>query len=188
MILACLTANLLYVFIGLSTTEYLEMTDLLTEIKENFEEKLATLVDAFDEYDYESAEGVTKDDFNDIEKFILFIVINGKAISYSKFEKKIRSGLFSNDGADLKDFDWDVLENRYYDCIEAYTEYSSVCEQVTDNLTGDQTLRTVQILSEDEIKQKLLDYFIENDRLYEINTGSGTGYLLNDSYKNILQE
>ena len=63
-----------------------------------------------------------------------------------------------------------------------------MCEQVTDNLTGDQTLRTVQILSEDEIKQKLLDYFIENDRLYEINTGSGTGYLLNDSYKNILQE
>ena len=38
MVLACLTENLLCVFIGLSTTEYLEMTNLFDEVKEIFEE------------------------------------------------------------------------------------------------------------------------------------------------------
>lgn len=186
MVLACLTENLLCVFIGLSTTEYLGMTNLFDEVKEIFEEKLGNLTDTFEDYDYESPDGVTQSDLSDIDVFIKFIVIDGEAISYSKFEKKIRSGLFSIEGADLKDFDWDNLESHYSDCIDAYTEYSSLSEQIEENLTGGQTLETVKIYSEDEIKQKLFEHFMEKNSLYEINVDSGTGYILNDSYTNIL--
>ena len=92
MVLACLTENLLCVFIGLSTTEYLEMTNLFDEVKEIFEEKLGNLTDTFEDYDYESPEGVTQSDLSDIDVFIKRNVIDGEAIRHSQFEKKIRRG------------------------------------------------------------------------------------------------
>jgi hypothetical protein len=162
------------------------MPQQLHEIKESLEELISNLKDYFGEFEFETTEGLTLDDLSSLDGFEKFFVSGGNTmgldVSFEVFKKKIKKTLFSNE-SDLKvsDFDWDEIESAFNDITDAYSNYNDFKDSLSENITGSQTLESVKLYDREELKEYLLNQFIEKDMIYELMHGSEEILILNSA-------
>lgn len=153
------------------------------EMKDELVNAIDNLRDCFEDFDFATAQGLSSSDLDGIEGFEQFSLTDDEVIPFSKFCKLIKHDFYSQED-DLKksDFDWENLENNYEDVKEKYQSYRDFLEQVEENLTGDLTIETVEVMSEDDLKQALFELMQAQGMVYEvIHKEKGVFYVLNSS-------
>ena len=156
------------------------MSISIPDLKSDLNGLIDELKGMFLGFNFNTKDGLTLDDLDDIEGFEKFAVAadTSTAIKFSQFQKKLSPSLYSEDEDIPKSaFDWDEVEEIFDTTVTAYNNYRSASEQVNDNLTGNQTVDDVILHDESELKNLLLQYAIDSNLVYEINVDGETHYL-----------
>lgn len=163
------------------------MTITIGEVQDDLNNAIDNLRDGFEDFDFQTKDNLTVSDLDQIDGFEKFAVEDSVVIEFDDFKRKVQKSLYSIDGdAKKSDFDWDDIANYYDEAAEQYQHYQELKEQVEDNLTGDQDFNSIELKSEDDLKQALLEYAVSNNLVYEINKNGVIYYLVNaDFQKNI---
>lgn len=166
------------------------MSDIMNEIQDELINEIDNLRDLFEDYDFNTKNGHSSGDLDGIDGFELIAVEDGEAIPFSQLKKTIKYDFFTNDdGIKLSDFDWDQLENYYDSVVEKYMAYKALCEEIKDNLTGDQTVDSVELMDKEDVMERLLNYMIQEGLIYEVNHAEkGVLYIPNAEIANKLEE
>lgn len=160
------------------------MTTLILELNNDLIRNIEELKNTFEDYDFKTKDNFSTADLDDISGFEKLAVQQGQVIPFDDFKRKIRSSLFSlDDDVSKSDFDWDLVEQEYDQVQKLYENYSAVIVQVEENLTGQQEVSTTLLESEESIKNLLLQYFIEQNLVYEIENQGEIFYMINDQIR-----
>lgn len=164
------------------------MSDIMNEIKDELINHIDSLRDFFEDYDFNTPQGHSKVDIDGIHGFELIAVKDEVPLSFHDFKKNIKCDFHSNDD-DVKtsEFDWDELENLYEEVAFKYNSYKALYIEIEDNLTGDQTVDSVELMDKDDVMERLLDYMIQEGLIYEVNHAEkGILYIPNAKIENKL--
>lgn len=166
------------------------MTDIMNEIKDELCNHIDNLRDLFEDHDFNTKDGHSSGDLDGVDGFELVAVQDGEVLSFGDFKKTIKFDFFTNDDdVKISDFDWDDLESSYDTVVESYTAYRELRENIEENLTGDQTLDSVDIMDKEDIMDRLLTHMIDEGLVYEINhPEKGILYIANSVLENKIKE
>ena len=166
------------------------MSDIMNEIKDELINEIENLRDLFGDYDFNTKNGHSSSDIDGIDGFELIAVEDEECIPFSDFRKSIKYDFYSNDD-DLKtsEFDWDELESQYDEVVVKYNSYKALYVEIEDNLTGDQTVDSVELMDKDDVMERLLNYMIQEGLIYEVNHAEkGILYIANAEIEEKLEE
>ena len=124
------------------------------------------------------------------DNFLRYYLEIFKDFTFSDFRKSIKYDFYSNDD-DIKtsDFDWDELESQYDEVVVKYNSYKALYVEIEDNLTGDQTVDSVELMDKDDVMERLLNYMIQEGLVYEVNHAEeGILYIANAEIEKKLEE
>lgn len=166
------------------------MSEILDEIKDELYNSIENLRDLFEDYDFNTIDGHSSADLDGIDGFKLVAVKDDVLLSFSKFKKIIKFDFFSNNGdVAISDFDWDALESQYDTVCESYSAYRVLYESIEDNLTGDQTVESVEVMDKDDLMERLLNLMLEEDMIYEVeHPEKGIFYIANAELEKKIKE
>lgn len=166
------------------------MSNVMNEIKDELINEIDNLRDFFEDYDFNTKNGHSSGDIDGIDGFELIAVEDEEPVAFSAFKKGIKHDFYSNDD-DIKisDFDWDELEIQYDSVVEKYNAYKALYVEIEDNLTGDQTVDSVELMDKEDVMERLLNYMIQEGLIYEVNHAEkGVLYIANAEIENKLEE
>ena len=166
------------------------MSEILDEIKDELYNSIENLRDLFEDYDFNTIDGHSSGDLDGIDGFKLVAVKDDVLLSFSKFKKSMKYDFFSNsDDVAVSDFEWDALENQYNAVCESYTAYQVLYESIEDNLTGDQTVESVELLDKEDLMERLLTLMLEENMIYEVeHPEKGIFYIANAELEEKIKE
>lgn len=163
------------------------MTTSILELKNDLIRCIEELSNTFEDFDFQTKDNLSVSDLNDLSGFERLAVNQGKVIPFSDFKRKINANFFPvDDEMSKSDFDWDLVEQEFDTVQLQYENYSAVIEQVEENLTGQQEVSTTLLESNENIKELLLQHFIDQNLVYEIQNQGETFYMINDQLRNAL--
>lgn len=145
------------------------------ELEADLQNHLENLCDLLNGFNFLTKDGLDLSDLNDgIDGFKKFaidedIIDGSPLLSSQAFIKKIKHQFVSEDDElSAKDFDWDLFEQYYISSSSLYKSYENLRTEIEDNLTGSQTIDSVELLSIEEMKDKLLEIAEEKGLIYRI--------------------
>lgn len=146
------------------------MNNLITEAKSELEGEIDNLSGLFEDYDFNTIDGLDKSCLKTISGFESLAVDDNSVKRFSIIKKTIKASLFSNDDDHYKvsDFDWDQFEETLEEITEKYATYTELLESVEDNLTGNLTVDTANVLNASDLMSKLLELAVDQNDVYEI--------------------
>lgn len=165
------------------------MSQIFEDVKNELINAIDNLKTVFDEWSFHAKNGLTVDEIDEMD-FIPYVKdeSNDSLIEYEEFERLIRKSLESDEGLKKSEFDWDQLQCNYDDVVEKYDLYYSLYSQIEDNLTGDQTVDTAEILSRDDLSEAILNYLEQENKIFSIQMQNETTYLLSSDLQKKLKE
>lgn len=161
------------------------MPTYIQEFNDELTSALDNLKSTFEDFGFETVDGLSASDLGELEGFEKLATYGDskKYCDFKRFKDRIAASLFSEQDTPIRDFDWDTVEIEFDSSLLAYTKYKEAHENISQELTGDQTVESVTLFEESEIKDKLLAYAIENDMVYEVMLGGESHYLIQDRLK-----
>lgn len=158
---------------------------MLTDMTSDLCNAIDSLRDSFDEFDFITKDGHTLSELEGIDGFALIAVEDDETIPFSDFKKKIKHDFYSNDeDLSVRDFDWDLIESIYDRVASQYKSYYAFYSDVLTNMTGEQSIGTVEILSTEDLKDQLLEFASTHGFVYEIEHPElGAVYVLSEDFQ-----
>lgn len=156
------------------------MTTTTSELTSELLGLINGLKDSFYDFNFKTKKGLTRDDLDGVAGFEKFVIVDGSAtpIDFSQFKKLIAPSLYSkDDDFNVDDFEWEEVENNFDYAIDSYNNYKLSIDQINENLTGQQTLDSVVLYDETELKNLLLQNALDHNLVYEINVAGEIHYI-----------